>query len=435
MLWQLSHNHAKSSRHVNNPHYVNLLRAWPRCSSLYKFDPSHSRQLCDTCNISLPSIIDSAVTISQNAEMAMFPEQTRLFGSQYDQPWRGLPAEIREQILINAFSFPNEITINATHGKDNKALTEDYSAHEHSIVSVLESMLATREVHHVASRVLWENTFRLKGDCEDISRLLRFRLPAQQRLLLKHVHVDLSSETWMRVVLHAQQTRNSYLLIESTVRFMMSHMAIQTCQLTLLEGSSETSPSDWYICLGRAIIEGRHPYLRVHCKQLEPHGVLPCGTWLTGLIYSQHEQTIRSSFLLVLEASCQRYMRMRGRHDNKEIVAEFWMQADPLLQEMRNLYPFHISINELSSGRLEITLQHVGVEVAEAKIQAFARRIRQSDYTDGALHLLSSGVPNAEQRLSLAKKGLEHYKAKREAYQTSNTEYRWGRRFTPHPSP
>lgn len=107
----------------------------------------------------------------------------RLPGSHYDEPWRGIPYEIRQEIFRSCTSYPSGITLipsqewrpNPNH--EDKTWKPLQTQH-HIETSILYTC---KEAYVAASKTLYRNVFCLDANCEEIIHFLKLQISPERR--------------------------------------------------------------------------------------------------------------------------------------------------------------------------------------------------------------------------------------------------------------
>lgn len=194
-------------------------------------------------------------------------------GSRYDEPWRGIPAEIRRTIWAYSVSLPGSTAIVTTkdtvcQGYDDygQQLYDMYpmtcvNSHR-GLGSINASLLrANREIHNEASHMLYSQlVFLLDDTCDNIIGFLNRLNPVDLRSI-RYIHLSRSC------TIHDDTTNHSY---NDVARIMTERMEL--ISVTFPIKSERKYYISWFKALAEGLFNGRLLELRLEYEQESGQG-------------------------------------------------------------------------------------------------------------------------------------------------------------------
>lgn len=322
-----------------------------------------------------------------------------LYGSRYDEPWRGLPGEIR-----------NSIWRFCAHHEDPITLCKPTSPRECGSPLTcrlrlgLGAMRTCREASEMMSQALYtDNAFHFDAGGPDVLSFFQW-LPKATRLLMRDVRFSEMSI--------AVDNGANILASEDVLDMLLNHMSLSSVTIPIWEDYG-MGLDDWYYKLIKAVTIGQIHKLRLHsCLSRPENANHNCLMELYHLMraIAVYEECVGDKFPAEAQSSCWQ-MRFGDNPPKIERLKPIREHLVQLLWEYRRMYPFSVTF-EASRPEMPgfvVAVQHdlPGAKARLAEMEDLMRGSGDQSTEQEALYPLQ--LPGPEARLVFTRRNLAFY--------------------------
>ena len=329
-----------------------------------------------------------------------------LYGSRYNEPWRGLPSELRKMICEEAVHYPEGIRGQLMKRNEFELPDSPARAGRDQYPYLLGPPLrpgvlrACKEAYCSAFPALYSNAFHLTGNSRQMLVVFQTCLPREGRLLIRQISIPEQAMTKMW---------NPRKYINRLVSFLLTDM--------LLDSVTMTSEQDgfpyytWFLQLSSAVLHGRLAQLRI-TKTLQSHTKRFVDITAITALYEDtlddHTTDDILDSLLAFELAAD-----PTHTDETAEVVRFIIEK--VVRQYQSLYPFQVFVDNSPSssedGGVIVVTELQSFETTEKKIRELAESVERGEAQQFGAEAsdFPVAVPSLEHMISRAYRNLGRY--------------------------